>query len=374
MTIYNYLVRDKEQIIKAWQSRVEKYLPDYDPEALFENGSRYFDILMDLEVPILNHPSLCSIEAIIDFHISQKTSIVQLLESSHIWRNCILAQMPNYTEDVDKNISLLHTRIDEMQKVFLDMYWQRNQEKIDEQRQKIDQLHNDRLNNLGKMAASMAHELKNPLFAIEGFIKLIRSELSEEELKKVGRYIEIIELEFENFHRQISSFLSFSKNKGIDEPYILASIQELIESVLFLHRPRLLDENINVRTELANCESKIIIQKLPMQQVLSNLIANSADALGSIKGTKEILIKSWEDEAYHYIGVIDNGEGIPDELKPKIFEPFATGKANGTGLGLSICKQIVGDNKGEISFSSVPGRTIFTIRLQKVLNGCLHHI
>lgn len=89
------------------------------------------------------------------------------------------------------------------------------------------------------------------------------------------------------------------------------------------------------------------------------------DALCDVKGSKTIQLICHEDEHHVFISVKDNGPGIPDTLKPNVFTPFVTSKQNGTGLGLAICKQIMEKNNGDITFTSSPGETIFTLSLAK---------
>jgi signal transduction histidine kinase len=217
------------------------------------------------------------------------------------------------------------------------------------------------------MAASMAHEIRNPLTAIEGFIQLIRTEMNSPNslnLSKVNGFIDIIQNEFSGLYGQITSFLSFSKNDGLVEPYVLCTGKRLIESVLELVNPRLINENIQVKLGLP-CGKPLAVQKTAIQQVLSNLLNNSIDALSTVSYPKMIAIRTYDDDANYYIEVIDNGPGIPAEIQDTVFTPFVTGKVNGTGLGLAICKQIMKKNKGDIRFISKQGETKFTLSLAK---------
>jgi signal transduction histidine kinase len=99
-----------------------------------------------------------------------------------------------------------------------------------------------------------------------------------------------------------------------------------------------------------------------LNQVWTNLIDNAIDAMG---GKGELLIRTSRELDYVLIEVIDNGPGIPDAVKPHIFEPFYTtkGVGDGTGMGLDTVYRIVRAHRGDISVDSIPGRTNFQVRL-----------
>jgi two-component system, sporulation sensor kinase D len=239
---------------------------------------------------------------------------------------------------------------------------------LEQKDQTINQMHTDRLTMLGQMAASMAHEIRNPLTAIEGFIQLIRYETNSNSFnqQKVNGFLDVIQSEFKGLYGQITGFLSFSKNDGIEEPYTTCTSKEIIDAVLGLVNPRLINENIEIKLAL-QCINPMVIQKIAIQQVLSNLINNSIDVLSSVQYLKVIEIQTYEDDTNCYIVLIDNGVGIPLEIQDTIFTPFVSSKSNGTGLGLPICKQIMEKNKGGINFTSKNGETKFTLSFERPL-------
>ncbi|SEC56269.1 ATP-binding protein [Paenibacillus sp. GP183] len=230
----------------------------------------------------------------------------------------------------------------------------------------IDKLHEDRLNLIGKMASSMAHEIRNPLTSIAGFLKLIRQNILNRGQAQLLKYIDVIDDEFEAINMQITGFLSFSRNKAFEEKKIDISLTSLINSTLFLLIPRLNSENINFTTNIIeNCT--IHVQKISIQQVLSNIISNAIDALITINEQRELKILCNEDGEYIYISIINNGPKIPQELRESLFLPFMTNKENGTGLGLAICKEIMEKNNGRIDFYSNDEETCFRLSFNKQL-------
>ncbi|WP_134703175.1 PAS domain-containing sensor histidine kinase [Ammoniphilus sp. YIM 78166] len=365
----------EETIIQAWLSKIEDNFPGvYNLQDLYQNGKKNIRLLVDIHIPLKEHPLFEIVPIMCKYHAQRGTPVEHVLHSSHMWREALLETIWSYHND--KMISqdeawritpIMHKRIDEVQRIISRLYWDYAQQVIHQKQKKIEELHNDRLSLLGKMAASMAHEIKNPLFAIEGFLKLIKNDLtclSCSSHSKMRTYIDVIEREFEGLYGQITSFLSFSKNSGTEEPYIECSMRDLMEQVLRLIQPRAVNENVEV-VRINESDSKIIVQKVAIQQVLSNVINNSMDALSTVDHQKKIIVRSWEDLDKFYISVSDNGPGIPEELKESIFEPFVTSKKNGTGLGLAICKQIMEKNIGDLDFTSCNGETVFTLSFVK---------
>lgn len=362
----------KDEIIQQWLQKVEEKYPGYYEHAeLTQNASNYYDLLLDIEQPLENHPNYSIITGMRQFLAEHLIPLHHVFYSAHIWRESIFYSMGEFIikndikpKELFAILPFLHERSDSIQENICTFYWEHSMNLVRERERTIDELHQDRLSLLGQMAASMAHELKNPLFAIEGFLKLIKAELKTDSTERVNRYIDVIEAEFHGLYGQISGFLSFSKNEGTDEPFALCSVTDFINSAVSLFKARLLSENINIEINI-NTTYIMKIQKTALQQVLSNLLSNSIDALNGCAAPKLIQIHSWEDDTNLYISVMDNGPGIPEELQNKIFEPFVTTKPVGTGLGLSICKQILDKNAGTISFTSKEKETVFTVSFVK---------
>lgn len=372
MSFQSFLKENEKNIINAWQQKVEDEFPGkYKLDELTHNAFSYLQLLIENEIPLEQHPAFEVIHSMCRYHADNGTPLEHLLHSSHLWRQTMIDMFWEYVEqdnaidNIKPVFNLINWRIDEIQRKISSAYWQHAIMLLDEKETTITNLHRDRLNLLGKMAASMAHEIKNPLFAIGGFIELIRADLSPESLNKVKPYLDVIQLEFNNLYGHVTGFLSFSKNNVDEEPFVPCYITELVESVLNLTYPRLNNAKVDLDLQLKSV-SEIKVQKQALQQVLINLISNSIEALESIQQPKRMWIKSWEDQAACYVTVSDNGVGIAEEIKHKIFDPFVTGKSNGTGIGLAICKQIMEKHHGELNFSAEAGKTSFTFFLPKI--------
>jgi two-component system, sporulation sensor kinase D len=371
---FDFIEKEKDSIVNNWAKVLKFKFPSfYHPEKTIRDGYKYLNIVMDIEQPIQGYPNIGSIPMITMRHVELGGSLKSIIHITQLYRGIVLDSLWNYciakktehskTKDI---FNILNQRMDYLQKIICDAYWDYSKNEIETKEQTISQLHRDRLSLLGQMASSMAHEIKNPLFAMEGFLKLIRRNLDEP--AKVDKYLEVIEHEFEGLYRHITAFLSFSKNNTSEEQVVNLHVSELFNSALELLNPRFINENVEVKLLLEE-DPIIMVQKNAIQQVILNLLTNSIDALYENSGEKVIVISAYLRDSHVYISIIDNGPGIPEHLQEVIFEPFSTGKQSGTGLGLAICKQIIEKSGGEIAYSSSVGRTEFTFTLSQALKN-----
>ncbi|MBU0674701.1 MAG: PAS domain S-box protein [Proteobacteria bacterium] len=222
----------------------------------------------------------------------------------------------------------------------------------------------EKMATIGEMAASIAHEFRNPMAAISGAAQVLSQDYSNESSNQ--KLLTILLRESDRLEATIDGFLEFSK--PIEPTPEWFSLKQLIDETLqLLHQAkqwtpekcRIIDETSPDLDCWADTRQ--------LQQVLENLIGNSCQALGNQLGEVAIHgeeIKNEMDQEMTKIIVSDNGPGISHEILPQIFEPFFTTRENGTGLGLAIVKQIIDSHGGNISVESNPGHgTTFTIVL-----------
>jgi len=220
---------------------------------------------------------------------------------------------------------------------------------------------NERLAALGGLAASVAHEIRNPLAAISGSAELLgstphRGPASDED----QRLLRIIQRESNRLSTLISDLLSYTRPRAPQlAPVDLARVaHEAVEG--FRHDPSTHGVRVVVDApEPVHAE----VDAAHVTQVLWNLLRNAAQA---IDGPGEIHIGVTGDGEDAELRVRDDGVGIPSEHLELIFDPFFTTKESGTGFGLAFVHRIVGDNGGTIAVESTPGHgTKFTIRFPR---------
>lgn len=230
-------------------------------------------------------------------------------------------------------------------------------------RQTRELAHHQRLETIGTLTSSIAHEFNNMLTPIMGYSMLTLEKLPPEEEELYDNILEIY-----NASRKakvIISRLSDLSRKNTATTFRMASADELIRHTLDVANPAR-PENVQIKLDLNCWDQRIRANEIQISQLMLNLILNGFHAMEEKGGT--LTVSTGFDEAFIHIRVADTGCGIPEDQIPKIFEPFYTTKetGKGTGLGLAIAAQVVEDHRGTIRVESVVGEgTVFTISLPR---------
>jgi signal transduction histidine kinase len=207
----------------------------------------------------------------------------------------------------------------------------------------------EKLAAIGEMAASIAHELKNPLVSIGGFARRLTRTTT------VGTpghdAAERIVSEVSRLERMLADVLSFSKQAGIS--YASCSLGEMVEDTLATMAIPLQDGGIRVDLRLTAADTTFMGDEQQIMQVLVNLFCNARDAMKQ-GGVLEVTVEdtSLAGRPALALSVSDTGGGIPLEVLHNIFNPFFTTKSGGTGLGLPIVHRIVENHGGKINVTN----------------------
>lgn len=217
----------------------------------------------------------------------------------------------------------------------------------------------DGLNLIGQMAASIAHEIRNPMTTVRGFLQLLGSKVS---LKEFKSYFELMVEELDRANSIITEFLSLSRNSPISLSE--HNLNEIINKLLPMLRADALKNETTIIAELENIPN-VKLNEREIRQVILNLVRN---ALESMPSGGIIRINTSLENNKAVIRVNDQGSGIPARVLENIGKPFLTTKKNGTGLGLPVTYNIVYRHGGTISIETGPGGTTFIIKLPMYSN------
>ncbi|MBU9724289.1 MULTISPECIES: PAS domain-containing sensor histidine kinase [Bacillaceae] len=244
------------------------------------------------------------------------------------------------------------TRHDEILLVFHDLTEIRLMEK------KL--VRSEKLKIVGQISAGLAHEIKNPLTTIRGFVQL----LGENKESKNIKHYDLIIKEIDRVNGIINDLLNIAKPKVNSEENTYVNVKNLINDILLLTETQMKNKNIRVFTSIDEEMPLIFTKESKLKQVLINLVQNAEEALGDDGGKLRI------HASYHWpmedliITITDTGIGMDPQTVEQLGIPFFTTKKDGTGLGLTTSFQIIEDMGGTITVSSEKGEgTTFEIRL-----------
>jgi len=227
------------------------------------------------------------------------------------------------------------------------------------QRLKKEIARSQRLASIGRLAAGVAHEIRNPLSSIKGFATYFKERYRD--IPEDHKTAEIMIQEVERLDRVISQLLEFARPMNIRKK--TASLETVIKDSLKMVEGDAHQKGINVDFSGDPQIKEVWIDPDRIRQVLLNLYLNAIEAMES-GGTLSVKLRQNDDTGRFRIIVSDSGKGIKNEDLPHLFDPYFTTKPSGTGLGLAIVHKIIESHGGEISVESRYGEGSFvTIRL-----------
>jgi PAS domain S-box-containing protein len=209
-------------------------------------------------------------------------------------------------------------------------------------------LRSERLAVLGKMAAHISHEIKNPLMLIGGFARQVLKEPAADSAKNQEKLQIIVDevKRLEDFLVEVGSYAKFSEPQK--RP---GDLNALVQETCQRLGPTLRESNITLMLELDPHLPKIAFDPDHLRQVMLNIAKNGIEAMGP-GGT--LTVATGQEAGGVFVQISDTGMGIPPEIQEKIFQPFFSSKPKGSGLGLAISQKIIEAHKGEIKIKSEP--------------------
>lgn len=221
----------------------------------------------------------------------------------------------------------------------------------------------EKLSAVGELAASVAHEVKNPMVGIVGFSQL---GLESKDLAELHEYFKLIEQDAFRANKILQSLLEFSRPPELELE--LLGVNEVVNGSLQLCRHQLQMQGVKVEAALAEELPPIKGNSNQLRQVLLNLMLNAGQAMEN-SPTKQLKVTTTAGENGSVeIRVADSGPGIPKDVRGQLFKPFFTTKrrGQGTGLGLSVSRSIIEGHRGNIRLDSEPGKgATFVIRIPR---------
>jgi len=210
-------------------------------------------------------------------------------------------------------------------------------------------LHVGRVSAMAQLASALAHEVNQPLTAIGNYLQAARRFMAVSGVAPEDRVVEALDkaaAQTERAGQVVRTMRAFvKKGDGARRPEELNST---IEEACALAMAGQNDLGITLRLDLASGLPMAMIDKVPVQQVVVNLVRNAAEAMAD-SPCRELAIRNWlSDDGRLAVEISDSGPGLAPEILAQLFQPFVTTKASGMGMGLSICRSIVNDHGGSI--------------------------
>ena len=222
----------------------------------------------------------------------------------------------------------------------------------------------DKMSSLGRVAAGIAHEIRNPLSGINIYLdtlkKIIQKKGSNEKMQEILVMAQSASNKIESVIKRVMDF-----SKPTEPRLVMVEVNKAIDNALDLYAVTLRKKGIALDKSLAADLPHCYLDAQLIEQVVLNLLSNALDALQMVTAEKKIKVSSGRLKDSIFITVADSGPGVPHKLQDKIFDPFFSDKRDSSGIGLSICQRIVTDHGGTMTVeTSALGGAEFTITLK----------
>lgn len=220
----------------------------------------------------------------------------------------------------------------------------------------------EKLALIGELAATVAHEINNPLDGLQASTRIIRRDLDN--VEQVHQLLDLMDAGLHRIEMIVRRLLTMSRDDPVN--LVPVRVDDILDDAVVFVQPRLQRYGIELVRDFPDDPVSIMADPIQFAQALVNLMINAADSMRR-GGTLTVRCRARQQGRHAVLEVIDTGEGIPEEHRPHIFEPFYTTKSRGgTGLGLAIVARIVEAHEGRIEVDTEVGRgTRFRITLAR---------
>jgi signal transduction histidine kinase len=216
--------------------------------------------------------------------------------------------------------------------------------------------HASRVNALGEMASGLAHELTQPLTAILAQAQAGRRLLGRGDTAALGPVLDDTVAQARRASAMLERFRNWSRPQRM--PVTATDLREVVANVRALLAPQAERLGVRLEFDVPDAPVPVVADAIEMEQVVFNLVRNAVEAVGAAGGEKRVSVGLRQEAGRTVLEVVDNGPGVEEELRPRLFTPFATTRADGTGLGLALSQRLVERAGGEIALvEGGPGAT-----------------
>ncbi|MGD9200294.1 MAG: ATP-binding protein [Chitinispirillia bacterium] len=201
-------------------------------------------------------------------------------------------------------------------------------------------IESETLATVGRLAAGVAHEVRNPLTTIRSSVNFVLEDL--EKKSESYRACQFVIEEVDRLNVYIKRLLNFSKplapiRQSITAEYLVSESLKLVEH----------PKEVEIKISKPSTPIKVLADTNLLIPVMVGLVKNAVEA---VSGDGSIIVKIYRKKQELVIDIIDSGPGLPEEVKQKLFEPFVTTKADGTGLGIAMARKVIQSHNGSLSF------------------------
>jgi signal transduction histidine kinase len=240
----------------------------------------------------------------------------------------------------------------------------RHSAEMDSRQRMVELAHVNRFSTAGEMAASLAHEINQPLGAILNNVETAKIIL-EAESPDLNELKEIVG-DIDRDNRRASEIIRHLRSYVMKAPFEKKDfdLNDLVSETVSFLSPQARARQVVLRSKLTSSPLRINADRIQLQQVLSNLILNAIDAASDPTLAERAVMVATQDGEFAEVSVSDTGRGVPEEVAKNIFDPFFSTKKHGMGMGLSIVRTIVTTHGGQIDFENRNGATGAVFRLK----------